>query len=369
MALMYPKKLPGYIERDPARSAERKVYEALEKDLDKSFSVFYSVAWLSKPRKGDPRDGEVDFVVVHPERGLLLVEVKGGRIARDGRTGTWTSTDRDGVTHEIKDPVGQAKRSKYALLDKMTEHPYWRNRRIGLGHAVILPDCATPSSPLSPDAPFDITLFAADMQRLGEEIVEVFEYWQRQGDGEFRLGKEGVKLVTELLAPSWDLKTPLSVAIAEDDQQILTLTEQQYKVLDLLSRQRRVAVSGGAGTGKTVLAMEKARRLAKEGLSVLLTCFNRPLAEYLKASAGDIENVEICNFHRLCYRMAKEGGVPLPRSGGGDRAYFDRTMPEALLKALDNTETRFDAIIVDEGQDFLETWWEPLQFCLTDPDT
>ena len=75
--------------------------------------------------------------------------------------------------------------------------------------------------------------------------------------------------------------------LADDDRELLRLTEQQFAVLDRLRRQRRVSISGGAGTGKTVLALEKARRLAREGSGVLLTCFNRPLADNLRRSAGD----------------------------------------------------------------------------------
>ncbi len=64
---------------------------------------------------------------------------------------------------------------------------------------------------------------------------------------------------------------PLGAALAEDECRILALTEEQFSVLDTLARLRRVAVSGGAGTGKTLLALEKAKRLAGEGFETLLT--------------------------------------------------------------------------------------------------
>ncbi len=367
MAEMFPNRLPGYIQNDSKRAAERKVYEALEQSLDEKFHVFYSVAWLTRRRSGGAMDGEVDFVVGHPEHGILLIEVKGGRIGRDGRTGVWASMDRQGNAHKIKNPVEQVKNAKYALMDKLKEHPYWKNRWIEFGHAVVLPDCETPGSPLAPEAPFDIVSFSADMERLAEKIADIFQYWRRSQEREFRLGADGLKLLTQMLAPTFELRMPLGTVLAEEDRQILQLTEQQFKVLDLLSRQCRVAISGGAGTGKTVLALEKAKRLASEGLRVLLTCFNRALADYLKASVEEVKNLQVCNFHQLCYQMAKTADVTLPSSGGADREFFDRTMPESLLQSLDKTDTRYDAIVVDEGQDFLESWWDPLQLCLTDP--
>src|SRR5262249_6472256 len=107
MAQMYPNQLPLAVQAEPGRAAECKVYAALEKSLDRSYTVFYGVAWLAR-RPGDgARDGEIDFVVAHPERGVLLLEVKGGRVARDAGTGIWVSIDRNGKPHRIQDPLAQ----------------------------------------------------------------------------------------------------------------------------------------------------------------------------------------------------------------------------------------------------------------------
>lgn len=367
MAKMYPRRLPQSALNDPRRAAERKVYAGLGKGLDDSYSVFYSVAWLSKPQRGSASDGEVDFIVAHPDDGVLLLEVKGGRVARDGDTGKWASIDRYDDAHSIKDPIEQVRKSKFSLLDKLNEHPKWGGRRIELGHGIVLPDCATPNAPLSADAPHEIVAFSADMEDLGSKVRQMYRYW-RSRHGDSKLGADGMKILTQLLAPTFQLRRPLGASIAEDDRQILELTEQQYRVLDLLARQRRVSVAGGAGTGKTVLAGEKAKRLAEEGLRVLLTCYNRPLAEYLQDRFAWTEGLEILTFHRLCYDWAEEAGNLLPKTSG-DREYFEKTMPEALLAAADKLEKRYDAIVVDEAQDFHETWWDPLQLCLSDPDT
>jgi superfamily I DNA/RNA helicase len=205
------------------------------------------------------------------------------------------------------------------------------------------------------------------MEDLGAKVRQMYRYW-RTKHGDSKLGADGVKILTQLLAPTFQLRKPLGASIADDDRQILELTEQQYRVLDLLSRQRRVSVAGGAGTGKTVLAGEKARRLAEEGLRVLLTCYNRPLSEHLQGQFAGIEGLEISTFHQLCYDWAEKAGNVLPKTGG-DREYFEKTMPEALMKAIDKLEKRYDAIVVDEAQDFHEMWWDPLQLCLSDLDT
>ena len=157
MATIYPTPLPRCIEDDPMRAAERRVYEALRDGLGQEFSVFYGVAWLAATPGTGARDGEVDFVVAHPDMGVLLLEVKGGAISRDGTTGHWTSVDHAGYPHPIHDPFAQVRASKHALLEKLKEHPTLRQSWIPMGHGVVLPDSARPDGPLAPDAPPEIT--------------------------------------------------------------------------------------------------------------------------------------------------------------------------------------------------------------------
>jgi hypothetical protein len=371
MARMYPTPLPEAVLADGSREAERKVYAALGARLAADYSVFYSVAWLSKAPGTAARDGEVDFVVAHPQRGALLLEVKGGRVARDGATGEWRSIDRFGGVHPIHDPFAQVRASKHALLHKLQEHPVLRKTFVSIGHGVVLPESRNPCQRLAPDAPLEITLFEDDLDRIDGRVDGLFEFWRPPVVGAPPASPQFLPALTQLLAPTFELRQPLlAPALDRDDRELLRLTEEQFGVLDLLARQRRVAVAGGAGTGKTVLALEKAKRLASEGLEVLLTCFNKPLAEHLRRSAGAVERLTIANFHELCWRMAHDAGVPLPdpASGPQPQAFFDDTLPDALLTALDRLPRRFDAIVVDEGQDFLETWWAPLQLCMTEPD-
>lgn len=102
MAHMYPDELPNFIRRDLKRSAEVAFYDALRLQLGAGWVVFYSVAWLGLTHDGNgPRDGETDFIIAHPNHGVLLLEVKGGRIAYDGDRGTWTTRDGAGDVYDI----------------------------------------------------------------------------------------------------------------------------------------------------------------------------------------------------------------------------------------------------------------------------
>ena len=134
-------------------------------------------------------------------------------------------------------------------------------------------------------------------------------------------------------------------------------------------------IIAGAGTGKTVLAFEKARRLASEGFSTLLTCYNRLLADYLSSICKDIPNLEVMSFHQLCYRqvdkvkqvsrrdLLNEAKITYP---GKD--LFDVQMPNALTYSIDVLPDRYDAIVCDEGQDFQDDYWVPLELLLSDFD-
>lgn len=94
---MYPAGLPESIRSDPKRAAEVQVYEALCESLPNDFHVFYSFCWVSKLRDGRALDGEADFVVAHADKGILVMEVKGGKVAYGGSSGRWTSADRNGL--------------------------------------------------------------------------------------------------------------------------------------------------------------------------------------------------------------------------------------------------------------------------------
>ena len=115
-----------------------------------------------------------------------------------------------------------------------------------------------------------------------------------------------------------------------------------------------------------MLAAEKASRLARQGFRVLLTCFNINLAADLRLRLKRSPNLDIVHFHELCTDLAKKARV-LPRKED-NRRYYDQQLPEALMSALGDLDIRYDAVIADEGQDFLEDWWIPLQMLLRDPD-
>ncbi len=326
------------------------------------------MAWLGRTTtEGVPRDGETDFIIVHPDYGILLIEVKGGYISYEGARRQWISTDQSGNDHDI-DPFNQVIRCKYALINKLKSLPRWSKDWINIVHAVAFPDVYLSSENLPPEAPTEIVLDAGDLTSLLKRLKNIFEYWQGHNS---TLSKPDPQLFVDLerlLAPTIKLRNPLSIQVEDEYQEIIRLTDEQCQTLKKLNRVRRAEISGCAGSGKTMMAVEKAKQLANEGFRTLLTCYNKPLAEHLVEAAGSIDNLTVCTFHQFCYKMAHEALIPLPDVNDGNRTrVFEQDYPNALYEAMTlRPDQHFDAIIVDEGQDFMEIWWSVLESCLAE---
>ena len=362
---IWPNQLPDSVRDDPRRRAEVKVYDRLVSELRDEFHVFYSSPWLSIDRFGNEKDGECDFVIAHKHYGILAIEVKGGGISFDPESGQWTSTDQHGVVHNIKDPVEQARSAKYQILNKLRDSRRRTKKWIPIRHGVIFPDAATPPGNLGADRPARIFCASRQFRRdLAGWVHDRFhDRLEKRKSGE-GLGPEGIIALERLFALPFTLNFRISSAISEDVRRLNLLEPQQFLILDYISNIPRTCIEGAAGTGKTVLALEAAARPSKGRERTLLTCYNPALSKELRRRLDGAVNVTVANFHSLCLAFANEVGLPTT-SERNDRSYFEDYLPELLIKALDRNESlRFDRIIVDEGQDFLDNWWLALDEAL-----
>jgi hypothetical protein len=349
MARMYPNKLPA-----DASPSEGPVYRALTK-LPDEWRVFHSVGWQSL-RKGRQGDGEADFVLVHPHHGLIVIEAKGGSIQI--RDGDWITAGKSG-SHKI-DPFEQAVASKHALISYLKETipdlPW-----IEAGHAVWFPEI-TVGGDLTAAAPDELLLDRRDLRRPIEAINDIVNRWNLHRP----LDEEALEAITQHLAPTVFIRHTLADDVAEVHARQVELTETQRLALAGLGRVRRVLVFGGAGTGKTVLAAERARRLSADGFRVVLTCFNRPLGDALKSDFSENDLVTAGSFHRLAREWIEDAGLEFPEDP--DDNWWDDPLGELLLEAFTSGGFRADAIIIDEGQDFDDSWFMALEGALDDPD-
>lgn len=358
MAVMWPRTLPPDILANTLRRTECDVYRRLEAVLDDAFVVYYSRPWLGLKPDGEEIDGECDFVIAHAKLGLLALEVKGGAVSYDPRGDRWTSRDRWKVTHNIKNPVQQARSSKHELLKKLNSSPHWKSRRIRARHGVILPHSSAPSGDLGADMPLRLFCFAEEFENgLRDWIVQRFGDRPKDEGRTEELGQDGLKALEKILARPFRLRTPLASMLSRDDAELQVLTQQQFHILRAIEAVPRAAISGGAGTGKTVLAMEEARRCAEAGVRTLFVCYNRGLASEVRDRLKDCPHISVMTFHELCGELSRQAGLTVPEASS-DAQLFEEIWPELLMQAFERLpETAYDAIIVDEGQDFLPLWW------------
>jgi len=375
MAKMIPDLSDTQLEEVPSR-AEVKVYKALRDNLGNDYVVFFQVSWILRREDEQAKDGETDFLVCHPDHGYLCIEVKGGGVGFDASSGEWFSVDRSQNKHVIKNPINQALKAKYSIRNKLNEIERWRNlalNRVVRGHAVFFPDVGDAKQFSRPDLPTTLIGCATDLSEVKNWIEQAFVYWGDENSNSTPLGRNGIDVIHDIFAKSFAVPPLVAIQLAEQETRRLHLTNDQIRVLDFLRAHRRVAVSGGAGTGKTVLAVEKAKRLANEGFKTLLTCYNRQLADHLAQICGSIPNLDVMSFHQLCHHQVNKADQISGRNLVDEakvtypgKNLYDVQLPNALAYSLDIIPDRYEAIVCDEGQDFREDFWVPLELFLAD---
>ena len=375
MAIMIPDLSEAQLNDLPSQ-AEAKVYRALRDKLPQEYVVFFQVGWILRQEEEQAKDGETDFLVCHPDQGYLCIEVKGGGVGFDAASGEWFSVDRYQQKHPINNPIGQALRAKYSIRSKLNEHSRWHDLSLGnvlRGHSVFFPEIGDTNVVSRPDMPSVLIGSAKSLLEPKTWVDSAFAYWGNDSGSFTPIGRRGIDVLREVFARSFAVAPLVASRLAEQEERRLILTKDQMRVLDFLRSHRRVAVSGGAGTGKTVLALEKARRLASEGFKTLLTCYNRQLADHLSSMCAGTSNLNVMSFHQLCSRQVERANKASGRDLVAEakvtypgKDLYDVQLPNALAYSFDVLPDRYDAIVCDEGQDFREEFWVPLELLLSD---
>ena len=314
---------------------EKKVYEAL-RSLDDRHTVFYSLNWVGVNESRTL--GEADFVIAHPDKGILVIEVKSGEIAY--QNGTWTQTNTaTGFMKEI-DPFGQARKSQFELMDRLrASHLGFRLPMFG--YCAWFPSVEMPGDRLPPEAPESITLDERSLGNPEASIDDCFSYWAEK----FRpspLDIQQFKRVVDVLCPHFRAVPKLKTRANEMEASYIRLTNQQAALLDFLEEQPIAVIHGLAGTGKTVLAVEKAKRLASQNDNVLFLCYNSFLRKALMESSAT-PGVTFHNAHSLAYEM-----MPDPSASQEDSL---SEFEDYLEEVFDVDDWKYSNVIVDEGQD------------------
>jgi len=296
--------------------------------------------------------GEVDFVVICPQ-GVLCVEVKGGEVSC--HKGVWCFTNRYGKkTKKPEGPFQQVQGNMHSLRGHLLKRLGKSDPLVSCQYAscIIMPECDFEYEGIEiiPEILFDKRRY----HNLTETVDYSFSYWRNklrvqhgfEGKG---LSEEEMKRLANLLRGDFHFVPSMKVTIDITAKALCVLTNEQYDILESLEDNERVLVSGVAGSGKTLLAMEQARRAYWSGREVLFVCFNRSISSYVQYQF-EREGLEIkaCTLHSLL------GAGP---SDQDPTDYFERVLPEQFLKQPEVKE--YDYMIIDEGQDLFREAYIP----------
>ena len=251
---------------------------------------------------------EIDFVCV-TAFGLLALEVKGGAISRHG--GHWFTNGKP-----LKEsPFDQVRAATFELIKEIDL------KGASFGWAVVMPD--SDSVPTTSEHPREMQAVYSDCaspRAFARWIASLEQYWSAKRSNYRTIDSRLQSDLVRQMRPNFDAAVPLGRQAKLLNEQILQFTEEQFLRLDEYAENDRILCRGGAGTGKTFLGVEVAKRESAIGRKVLVVARSKPLVEWIRKRL-DLPGVTVC-------------------------AADDLPGPQA-------TDDLFDVLIVDEGQDLL----------------
>ncbi|MBX7512987.1 DUF2075 domain-containing protein [Qipengyuania sp. GH38] len=350
MAILIPE-----IPKD-CNSSERLVYERLGRELPERWVVMHSLGLGSHEKKVW---GEADIVVLSTH-GIFALEVKGGKVECLG--GEWKYSGDFPTFYKKESPWQQATGAMFALKTKLTEvRSFFHDIMFGCGVVMPFTNFTDTGAEIVQEVLLDKRDFRDNLDRY---ISSLQKYWSREyttkhGKPYRGLREDEIQVARQILRP--DLETALSLGtyLTGTDNALLYLTNEQIRVSRRGAANPRTVVRGSAGTGKTVLAVDRAKQLSKGGARVLFLTFNQLLAEHLRQSLAvvpDAENVEVHHAHSYFRSLIGAAGLSSKLAGEDEdkERFFRKVMPAVAWDALvEKPIEPFDVLIVDEAQDLL----------------
>lgn len=262
---------------DVKSNAERRVANLLSQANLGADAVAYHSVHL--PEHEYKRMSEVDFVVVLKDC-VVVVEVKGGRIAREA--GSWRFTNRyDQVSLKREGPFEQAQSGMFALERRLRDQ--LPGLIAGFAFLVVTPDQQLPGDPeWNPWEHMGLaSMSVAGLEKALASARSHLKSLPRSGSG------NAPQQVAKILRADFDRVPKLNLEAQSIELEYVELLEDQYAVLLSAEDNKRVLCKGGAGTGKTLLAAETARRAARAGKSVIFSCRSGSLLAHVKSILTD----------------------------------------------------------------------------------
>lgn len=336
MAIMIPA-YPIPSENDAA-SLEPEMFDILRKNLPDDYYVFHSVQ-LSEDEDGFMEESEIDFVILHKEKGFLCLEAKNGR--PHVRNREWFYGNGAKMSHG--GPYKQAKRERHKLQENILR--LWKAEFSGnlyckycFGVWLYGYQRHELNSMESVEIQKNLTLAHDDAESIETRISTIYDL---DRNSYVPLDDAKFEWLLKKMAPQYHgeyVSIPL-LRREQCDYKLFRMENEQKRLLDYLEEQDSAVINGMAGSGKTVMAVEKANRLALSGEKVLFLCYNRFLSEYL---------IDVYTNSSIQFMTADFFACQQCRTSGADYRRLNQKLVEL------DVQFPYKHVIIDEGQDFGE---------------
>lgn len=343
---MYPENLAEY---HPTES-ERVIYEALRSQLPDTFEVFYSVQW-SVWNNGTLQKSEADFIVTSPDYGYLCLEVKGGTGIRI-KDNVWYVSDYQHGERKLKEsPYDQAEKSMYYFKTRYSE--VYNANYSGIFSAGVAFPFYSINENLS-NRNRESTIDCNDLNNLYPKIKKIFREWAGKSYGHRYYQKEQHRAFVELIRKNIAVAAAAGSLVELKERQLAVINRVQDNYIYFLNNIRQFYILGGAGTGKTWIAMKMAKEeSASHPNQVLCVCASPTLAKmaktYIKSS------VDVLDIRTLFSQIS------------ADISQYEQPFYQGISSGLLPNCKKYAAIFVDEAQDFTEEWAIVIRSLLQDP--
>ena len=335
------KMIPSFYDNSNGSIGEQMAFDALRNNLPDDYTVFHSHRWNTTNLFNRHIQGEADFIVFHPKHGILVIEVKSGSVLYEN--GLWYY-EYNGKHTRMTDPMEQANKSTYFYRDTLNSLLHKKGAACSINSAVWFTSLDKYPQNMPLNYKSETTLLKSALTNTQAAIENAYESYS---SGNYtKLSPESKELIITKLAPTINAMRSLATLCEEQDAIFVRLTNEQKELLDHFDSNRKMLIEGTAGTGKTMLAIEKAIRLAKND-KVLFLCFNSLLKDTLKANYRHHYNIE---FHNLYTLVKKGSSKKIYKITDEDITQYLSHQLHNLMSA--NFTWKYKHIIIDEGQDF-----------------
>ncbi|RZK02225.1 MAG: hypothetical protein EOO46_18675 [Flavobacterium sp.] len=351
------KLLPPYIDKSCKSTGEKMIFEMLRNEsFTKDWIILHSLNLSQHTRR---LYGEIDFLLLIPQAGIFVMEVKGGDVRCVD--GVWEFRDKYGNINKNKSPFSQARDAMFSLqtaIKKEYGHNHTYNK-IQFGFFVAFPQVHFDIRSVEYEQwqVFDKLSYNSNHQIFFQTLIRNFTEKHRNQfwfSPEVSLPDRGeLEHLADFFRGDFERIRTIKEKLDEFDVQVRSYTKEQFLVLDSIQENERSVIQGSAGTGKTMIAIESALRSVNEGKSVFLTCYNRMIGDWMQKYLEPYrDKITVSHLHGYLFELSK--GFDYDKSQTNRQDFYSRYLPKLMKEFFSiGLHRKFDKIIIDEGQDLI----------------